>query len=187
MNEHVGLLRALAFAAEKHRDHRRKDVNASPYINHLIAVARVLAEEGGVTDEDLLVAAVLHDSVEDTKTTYAELEEHFGKRVAAIVREVTDDQMLAKEERKRLQEEDAPRASAQAKQLKIADKICNIRDIVHRPPAHWPSERKREYLLWTVRVGAGCRMINGLLDQAFDETVRDAARHLGVTMEPSRG
>ena len=140
-----------------------------------------------MADEDLLVAAVLHDSVEDTKTSFAELEEHFGRRVAGIVREVTDDKTLAKEVRKRLQEEHASHASAQAKQLKIADKICNIRDIVHRPPAHWPSERKREYLLWTVRVVAGCRKVNGLLDQAFDETVTDAARHLGVTVEQPRG
>ena len=187
MNEHVGLLRALAFAAEKHRDHRRKDANASPYINHLIAAAKVLAEEGGVADLDLLVAAILHDTVEDTKTTYAELEEHFGKRVAGIVREVTDDNTLAKAVRKRLQEEHAPRASAQAKQLKIADKICNLRDIVHRPPAHWPTERKREYLLWTVRVVAGCREVNDLLDQVFDETVNEAARHLGVTLDPPPG
>lgn len=183
MNRHVGLLRALAFAAEKHRDHRRKDANASPYINHLIAVARVLAEEGDVTDEDLLVAAILHDTVEDMDTSYAELEEQFGHRVAGIVREVTDDKTLAKEVRKRLQEEHAPHASAPAKQLKIADKICNIRDIVHSPPANWPAERKREYLLWTVRVVAGCREVNGRLDQAFDETVSVAARHLGVTVE----
>lgn len=183
MSQHVGLLRALAFAAEKHRDHRRKDANASPYINHLIAVARVLAEEGHVADEELLVAAVLHDTIEDTKTSFAELEEHFGQGVAGIVREVTDDKTLAKEVRKRLQEEHAPQASALARQLKIADKICNIRDIMHSPPANWPAERQREYLLWTVRVVAGCRRVNSLLDQAFDETVRVAARHLGVTVE----
>jgi guanosine-3',5'-bis(diphosphate) 3'-pyrophosphohydrolase len=182
--KHLRLLKAVAFAAEKHKDQRRKDANASPYINHLIAVASVLAEEGNVTDEDLLVAAILHDTVEDTKTSFAELEEHFGKRVAGIVREVTDDQTLAKEVRKRLQEEHAPHASASARQLKIADKICNIRDIMHHPPANWPIERKREYLLWTIRVIAGCRKVNGLLDLAFDEAVGSAARQLGVTLEP---
>lgn len=183
MHKHLRLLNAVAFAAEKHKDQRRKDVNASPYINHVIAVASVLAEEGNVNDEDLLLAAILHDTVEDTETSFAELEEHFGMKVAGIVREVTDNQTLAKEMRKRLQEEHAPHASAPAKQLKIADKICNIRDIMHHPPANWPNERKREYLLWTMRVVAGCRRVNDLLDQAFDETVSAAARHLGVTLE----
>ena len=186
MHKHLRLLKAVAFAAEKHKDQRRKDANASPSINHVIAVASVLAEEGGVNDEDLLVAAILHDTVEDTKTSYAELEEYFGKRVAGIVREVTDDKALMKDVRKRLQEEHAPHASAQAKQLKIADKICNIRDIMHNPPASWPDERKREYLLWTTRVVAGCRRVNVLLDQAFDETVSSAARHLGMTVEHSQ-
>jgi len=181
--KHLRLLKAVAFAAEKHKDQRRKDANASPYINHVIAVASILADEGNVTDEDLLVAAILHDTVEDTKTSYAELEEHFGERVAGIVREVTDDKTLAKEVRKRLQEEHAPDASAPAKQLKIADKINNLRDIMHNPPANWPDERKREYLLWTIRVVAGCRGVNGRLDQAFDETVSSAARHLGVALE----
>lgn len=183
MHTPLRLLKAVAFAAEKHKDQRRKDANASPYINHVIAVASVLAEEGNVTDEDILVAAILHDTVEDTETSYSELAEHFGTTVAGIVREVTDDKTLGREARKRLQEEHAPRASAQAKQIKIADKICNIRDIMHNPPANWPIERKREYLLWTTRVVAGCRKVNDLLDQTFDETVSAAARHLRVIVE----
>jgi len=179
VNRPVRLLRALAFAAEKHRDHRRKDANASPYINHLIAAACVLAEEGGVTDEDLLVAAILHDAVEDTETSFVELEEHFGRTVAGIVREVTDNKMLTKEVRKQLQEERAPHASSQVKQLKIADKICNIRDIMHNPPSGWSKERKQEYLAWASRVVAGCRNVNERLDRAFDETVSAAVRLLG--------
>jgi len=178
--KHLRLLKGVAFASGKHKNQRRKDVAASPYINHLIAAASVLAEEGNVTDEDLLLAAILHDAVEDTETSFTEIEEQFGKTVTDIVREVTDDKTLPKAERKRLQEENAPHASSQAKQLKIADKICNIRDIVHNPPANWPIERKREYLLWTIRVVAGCRGVNVLLDRAFDETVQNAARHLGV-------
>ena len=181
-NEHIRLLRAIAFAAEKHRDQRRKDANASPYINHLIAVASALAEEGDVTDEDLLLAAVLHDTVEDTETTDAELEAHFGKTVAGIVHEVTDDKTLGKELRKQRQVDHAPHASAQAKQLKIADKICNIRDIMHHPPAGWSLERKREYLLWTEQVVAGCRGINETLDRAYDETMDAVAKHLRVTV-----
>lgn len=181
MYKHLRLLKAVAFAAEKHKNQRRKDVTAYPYINHLIAAASVLAEEGNVTDEDLLLAAILHDSVEDTETSFAEIEKHFGKTVADIVREVTDDKTLPKTERKRLQEERSPHSSSRAKQLKIADKICNIRDIVHNPPANWPIERKREYLLWTIRVVEGCKGINVLLDHAFDATVKAAARHLGVS------
>lgn len=178
MNEHARILRALAFAAEKHKDHRRKDVNASPYINHLIAAALVLAEEGRVADEDLIVAAILHDTVEDTETSFAELEEHFGRAVADIVREVTDDKTLKKEVRKRLQEDHAPQASPQAKQLKIADKICNVRDIMHHPPSGWALERKEEYIAWSRRVVAGCRGVNECLDKACDETLGDAVRHL---------
>lgn len=180
MYKHLRFLKGVAFAAEKHKHQRRKDVTASPYINHLIAAANVLAKEGNVTDEDLLLAAILHDAVEDTETSFAEVEKQFGKSVADVVREVTDDKTLPKAERKRLQEETAPHASSRAKQLKIADKICNIRDIVHNPPAHWPIERKREYLLWTIRVVAGCRGVNALLDRAFDETIREAAGHLGM-------
>jgi GTP diphosphokinase / guanosine-3',5'-bis(diphosphate) 3'-diphosphatase len=178
VNKHVRLLRAVAFAAEKHKDQRRKDVNASPYINHPIAVATLLVQEGDVTDEELLLAAILHDTVEDTETSFTELEERFGKAVAGIVREVTDDKALAKEARKQLQAEHALHASPQAKQLKIADKICNIRDIIHNPPTGWSTERKKEYLIWSERVVAGCKGVNVALDKAFDETVDAAAKHL---------
>lgn len=128
------LLKAIAFAADKHRDQRRKDAEASPYINHPIAVATVLATEGQVSDETTLIAAALHDTVEDTETTFTELDELFGPQVTALVREVTDDKSLKKTERKSLQVEHAAQSSNRAKQLKIADKICNIRDIMIRPP-----------------------------------------------------
>lgn len=187
MRRHVRLLRAIAFAAEKHKDQRRKDAHASPYINHVIAVATVLAEEGKVTDEDLLLAAILHDTVEDTETSFAEIEEHFGTSVAGIVREVTDDKSLRKEERKRLQEEHAPHASPQAKQLRIADKICNIRDVMHNPPMNWSTERKREYLSWTRRVAAGCAGVNEMLDRAFEAAAKAAARHLWRETDENAG
>ena len=170
------LLQALSFAAHKHRDQRRKDADASPYINHPIAVATVLAVEGGLTDGELLVAAVLHDTVEDTQTTFEELTEHFGAGVARLVRELTDDKTLPKAERKRLQIEHAPASSVAAKQLKIADKICNIRDIASNPPTDWPIERKREYLVWSESVVNGCRGVNASLDAAFDEALGKAQR-----------
>jgi guanosine-3',5'-bis(diphosphate) 3'-pyrophosphohydrolase len=172
------LLKAIAFAAEKHRRQRRKDAEASPYINHPIAVATVLAAEGEVSDEATLLAAALHDTVEDTETTFEELEETFGLEVAGLVRELTDDKPLEKMERKRLQIEHAAQSSSRAKQLKIADKICNIRDITVSPPADWSLERRSEYLTWSERVVAGCRDVNARLDQAFDQAITQAREAL---------
>ena len=162
------LLRALAFAAHKHRDQRRKDAEASPYINHPIALADVLVNEGGITDVEVLCAALLHDTVEDTATTHEELVNAFGSRVARIVAEVTDDKALAKAERKRLQIEHAPGLSAEAKLVKLADKICNLRDVAERPPAKWDLERRREYFDWAKRVVAGVRGVHPRLEAAFD-------------------
>lgn len=161
------LFRALVFAADRHRNQRRKGADASPYINHPIAVAAVLANAGKVTDETLLVAAVLHDTVEDTQTTFDELDVRFGPEVAAIVREVTDDKALPKGERKRLQIEHAASASPRAKQLRIADKICNLRDVASAPPVGWSLERRREYIEWAEAVVANCRGVNALLDREF--------------------
>src|SRR5882724_1387256 len=128
------LIDALAFAAHKHRDQRRKDPQASPYINHPIALANVLINEGGVLDALTLCAAVLHDTVEDTETTPDELEDEFGRGVRDVVLEVTDDKRLPREERKRLQIVHSPRLSHPAKLVKLADKICNLRDVASSPP-----------------------------------------------------
>jgi guanosine-3',5'-bis(diphosphate) 3'-pyrophosphohydrolase len=137
-----------------------------------------MAHEGGVNDESLLVAAVLHDTVEDTKTTFEELEAGFGAAVAGLVREMTDDKSLEKAERKRLQIVHAPHASPGAKQLKIADKICNIRDIIATPPVHWTIERRLEYLEWAAKVVAGCKGVNSKLDEAFDQVVEQGREAL---------
>jgi len=165
------LLKAISFAADKHRNQKRKDQEASPYINHPIAVAAVLADEGNVDDESILMAAILHDTVEDTETTFEELENLFGVEVAGIVRELTDDKSLLKEVRKELQIEHAAYASFRAKQVKIADKICNIRDILKSPPHDWLAERKREYLEWATKVVNGCRGVNPGLDKVFDSAL----------------
>ncbi|MEX1993015.1 MAG: HD domain-containing protein [Steroidobacteraceae bacterium] len=162
------LLKALAFAAHKHRDQRRKDAEASPYINHPIALADVLVNEGGVTDVEVICAALLHDTVEDTATTHEELANAFGSRVARIVAEVTDDTSLAKEERKRLQIAHAASLSHEAKLVKLADKICNLRDVAERPPAHWDRARSREYFDWAKRVIDGLRGAHPRLEAAFD-------------------
>jgi len=162
------LLRALAFAAHKHRDQRRKDAEASPYINHPIALAEVLAIEGGVSDVEVLAAALLHDTIEDTATTDGELREHFGERIAEIVAEVTDDKSLPKAERKRAQIEHAARLSAGAKLVKLADKICNLRDVAQRPPSGWDLARRREYFDWASQVIDRLRGAHAKLEAAFD-------------------
>jgi guanosine-3',5'-bis(diphosphate) 3'-pyrophosphohydrolase len=164
----------------KHRDQRRKDAEAPPYINHSLAVANVLSSEAGVNDETILIAALLHDTVEDTETTFEELEEHFGADVARLVEEVTDDQRLPKAVRKQLQIKRAPLASQAARQLKIADKICNVRDIASSPPATWSEERKIEYLEWATHVVRGCRGINATLDKIYDDALATARVALGV-------
>lgn len=165
----VGLiLRAIAFAADKHRNQRRKDADATPYINHPIALANVLKEEGGISDPVVLVAAILHDTIEDTETTAYELEKLFGPEVTKVVLEVTDDKTLGKAERKQLQIEHAATASHQAKLVKLADKICNLRDIAANPPAGWSVERKQEYFDWAKQVIDQLRGSHGVLEGAFD-------------------
>ena len=112
LNIITSLLKAVHFAADKHRSQRRKDVEASPYINHPIEVAELLARVGGATDLVLLQAAVLHDTIEDTKTSPEELEAVFGLEVRRVVEEVTDDKRLPKAERKRLQLASLPNPEA---------------------------------------------------------------------------
>lgn len=162
------LVSAAAFAAEKHRDQRRKGADASPYINHPIALAYVLAREAGIVDVPTLAAALLHDTVEDTDTTAEELRELFGDEITAIVLEVTDDKSLPKADRKRLQIEHAPHLSPRAKLVKLADKICNLRDIRRTPPADWSFERRREYSEWASRVVDGLRGTHSGLEALFN-------------------
>ena len=166
------LLRALAFAAHKHRDQRRKDAEASPYINHPIALAELLAGDGGVTDIEVLAAALLHDTIEDTATTDEELRAQFGDRIADMVIEVTDDTKLPKADRKRLQIERAAGLTRGAKLVKLADKICNLRDVAERPPAKWDLERRQEYFEWAKRVIDGLRGVSPRLEAVFDAAYR---------------
>jgi GTP diphosphokinase / guanosine-3',5'-bis(diphosphate) 3'-diphosphatase len=163
------LIDALAFAACKHRDQRRKDPEASPYINHPIALSRVLSVEAGLQDSKLLAAAVLHDTLEDTQTTFEELRERFGRTVATVVREVTDDKTLPKADRKRLQIEHAGLLSRRARLVKLADKICNVRDVASNPPCDWTLQRRREYFDWAKAVIDRVRGTNPTLERLFDE------------------
>jgi len=180
VNRHTGpslsgiplVLRAIEFAAWKHRDQRRKDERASPYINHPIAVAEVLSRDGGVRNSEVLAAALLHDTLEDTETTSTELRRAFGPKIARIVQEVTDDKSLPKERRKELQIEHAAHISRGAKLVKLADKICNLSDILASPPKDWPLGRKREYFDWSKRVINQVRGTNVALERRFDRLYR---------------
>ncbi len=161
------LLDAAAFAAFKHRDQRRKNIEATPYINHPLDVARILAE-AGVEDVEVLMAGILHDTIEDTKTTAAEIKARFGERVCGLVLEVTDDKTLDKLERKRLQVLKAPLASTEARQIKMADKVANLRDMKN-PPLGWNAARVGAYIQFSEMVAGGCTGTNPALDTMFAE------------------
>jgi guanosine-3',5'-bis(diphosphate) 3'-pyrophosphohydrolase len=171
---------AAAFAAHAHRDQKRKDAAGTPYVEHLITVAKILALEGGVTDTDLVAAGYLHDIIEDQSVPGDELETRFGVRVRSFVEAVSDDKSLDKEERKRLQVEHAPHASPDVALLKFADKIANLRDLVSAPPAAWSPDRLRGYVSWARDVGAGLRgrgtARHERLEAAFDAACEAADR-----------
>ena len=179
--ENTGLfLQALRFSADKHRNQRRKDSAESPYINHPIEVVELLWEVGGVRDADVLLAAILHDTVEDTGTRLEEISEQFGEEVLLLVLEVSDDKSLPKDERKRLQIETAPHKSYGAKLIKLADKACNVRNLVSTPPKDWSLERRREYLLWTEKVVDGLRGTNTALEAFYDRELVSGKLLLGI-------
>ena len=163
------MITAAVFAAEKHKYQRRKGFNQIPYINHPLKVSKLLSD-CGETDEDLLIAALLHDIIEDTDATADEITKEFGKTVCDIVLEVTDDKELPYAIRKELQVKFAPTLSLNAKKLKIADKICNIRDIISYP-LDWSTERKLTYLEWAQLVIKGCEGVNEELEKIFEHTL----------------
>jgi (p)ppGpp synthase/HD superfamily hydrolase len=173
------ILYAASFAAKKHKDQKRKGNDGEPYINHPLEVANMLVSVGGVHDTDVIVAALLHDTVEDTEASFEEIADHFGIPVAGYVQELTDDKSLPKAERKRQQVEKAPRISVEAKQIKLADKISNIRDVSDNPPDGWDIQRRREYVEWGENVVAGLRGANPGLEKLFDEVVDKAKNSLG--------
>ena len=174
------LLSTVHFSAKKHRDQRRKDSVASPYINHPIEVAETLARVGGVDDQAVLQAAILHDTIEDTETTPEELATLFGDDVRHLVEEVTDDKELDKPDRKRLQVEHAPHLSQRAKLIKLADKICNVRDVIHSPPSDWSLGRRLEYLDWTEQVVAGLRGASAALEGLYDGVLHEGRARLAA-------
>ena len=165
------VLKAAKFAALKHRDQRRKDVESSPYIIHPISVALVIADIGGIEEPEILTAALLHDTLEDTDTSVSELDEIFGETVREYVEEVTDDKSLPKEERKQKQIEHAATLSKGATLIKLGDKISNVSDVTHSPPAGWDTERRKKYLDWAEAVINNCPKVNNALEEHFSEVL----------------
>lgn len=180
MNSILTLAEAYQFAAAKHVSQRRKGEAEEPYVNHLTEVADLVARATGGGDVEVIVAAVLHDTVEDTETTFEEIAERFGRRVADLVAEVTDDKTLPKADRKRLQIEHAAHASPGAKVIKLADKTSNLRAMAFSPPKGWPAARRVEYADWARKVVAGCRGSNAWLEAQFDAAARVLAETEGV-------
>ena len=172
------ILEAASFAAERHKDQKRKGSDGEPYINHPLEVAKMLVSTGEVIDPDVIAAALLHDTVEDTDVSLDEIAEHFGVTVAGYVRELTDDDTLDKAERKQMQVHHAPKLSDGAKQIKLGDKISNIRDITDNPPEGWDVQRRREYVEWGERVVAGLRGANPRLEALFDAVAERAKSSL---------
>jgi (p)ppGpp synthase/HD superfamily hydrolase len=171
----AAILRAADFAAHAHRAQRDKGPAAGPYINHLIEVARLLAEADAPLP--VVIAGLLHDTIEDTAITAALLEAEFGAEVKALVVEVTDDKALPKAERKARQVANAPHKSPGGKMIKIADKTSNLRRLVRTPP-DWDAARKRDYFTWAASVVAGCRGANAVLEAAFDAALAEGLASL---------
>ena len=175
---HTLILKAAHFAAKKHRDQRRKDKHASPYIIHPISVALEIAQIGGVDDPEILAAALLHDTLEDTDTKPEELEAKFGKKVCEYVLDVTDDKTLPKDERKRRQIEHAKKISKGAALIKLGDKISNVTDVINNPPEDWDINRRKEYLDWAEKVIDNCPKVNDRMENKFQEIIKQGREAL---------
>lgn len=163
------LIKCINFAAIKHRDQRRLDAEKTPYINHPIGVAHILTEEAKLTDDiNVIQAALLHDTVEDTDTTFEELREVFGDDVTNLVQEATDDKSLPYRERKRLQIETAAHHTPRARLVKLADKLYNLRDLRKSTPSGWSETRVQEYFEWAAKVVKGLRGVNQYMEDQLD-------------------
>jgi guanosine-3',5'-bis(diphosphate) 3'-pyrophosphohydrolase len=178
---HALVLHAADFAATRHREQRRKDARNSPYINHPLRVAYLLACVGGVDDAEIIAAALLHDTVEDTATSLDEIAHAFGPRVRDLVAEVSDERGLSAAQRKQAQIAHAPALSTGAALIKLGDKTSNIRDIVDSPPQGWSVERRRAYLDWAEAVIDACPRVNAELEALFRDTLAQARRALEAT------
>jgi GTP diphosphokinase / guanosine-3',5'-bis(diphosphate) 3'-diphosphatase len=172
------VLRAVDAAARWHADQKRKGAASEPYVNHLIEVAMLVAQATEGTDPELVMAAMLHDAIEDQEVPRDLIAEMFAESVAALVEEVTDDKTLPKEERKLLQVDHAGKLSPRAKILKLADKTSNLKSIGTSPPEGWSVERRLDYVMWARGVATGLRGVSPWLENQFDEAALEAEQSL---------
>ena len=181
MNDTVLIAHALRFAAERHSGQRRKGQAKEPYVNHLAEVAELVADATEGKDANLIAAALLHDTIEDTETSSDELVAVFNCDIAQLVADVTDDKSLPKQDRKNLQVVNATGKNMRAKLLKLADKTSNLRSLANSPPENWNTERKQAYIDWAIKVAAGLKGVNPWLEGRFDEALRRAQQALQQT------
>lgn len=179
VNELIIVTKAAVRAAHWHSDQRRKGAAQEPYVNHLLEVASLVADATGGNDVNLVIAALLHDAIEDQEVSRASIVAEFGEDVATLVMEVTDDKTLPKARRKQLQVEHAPHKSPRAAMLKIADKTSNLAALASSPPADWPLQRRADYVRWARDVVAGLRVDNAFLRERFAEAA-DAAERIAA-------
>lgn len=177
------LSHAAHWAARAHKDQQRKGIDAEPYVNHLLEVAELVAHADAPGDVEVVIAGLLHDTVEDVGVTEADLVAEFGLRVAELVMYVTDDKSLGKERRKQAQIDHAPGLPRDAKLIKLADKTSNLRALVRTPPAGWGPERLADYVRWAAAVVRACGAVDAGLERTFWEAHAVAARAYGVTGE----
>ncbi len=174
----TAVLKAARFAAEKHRNQQRKGKDRTPYINHPLEVAEMIAVVGKITDTNLIIAALLHDTIEDTETKPEEIFQLFGNDVVSLVKELTDDKTLPKHIRKQRQIDNAATITSRAKILKLADKICNVSSISTNPPNNWSHERLIEYLEWSEKVVNELLGVNNELEVKFKQEMHKTRAHL---------
>lgn len=174
MNSNLMVVKAVLFCSEKHVSQRRKGAAQEPYINHLTEVASLVASATGGEDVNLIAAAYLHDTLEDTATTFDELVEQFNDDIARLVSEMTDNKSLPKQRRKELQVENASKKSKRAQVIKLADKISNLRSLAASPPADWEADRREEYVNWARAVCGQLKGNNAWLDEQFEKAAAEA-------------
>jgi (p)ppGpp synthase/HD superfamily hydrolase len=182
MNEWVSVMQAADAAARWHVDQRRKGAAQEPYLNHLLEVANLVTQATGGTEPKVVIAALLHDCIEDQKVTAEMIASEFGQEVADIVLEVTDNKSLPKQERKQWQVETAHKKSREAKLVKLADKTSNLRAIATSPAPDWTIERRLEYIEWSKSVVAGLRGSSSWLEYQFDQAAEIAANSVPLQM-----
>lgn len=164
------LLLALEYANKMHAGQTRRDLAATPYIIHPLQVCSNLWHIGQVRNANILMAALLHDTLEDTKATAEELEKLFGTRVCITVQEVTNDPALNSEQNKQRQIDHISFMSQDARLVKLADRLANIADLSQSTP-NWLPEKIERYFEWGSKLLFGLQGTNTALEKALSQAL----------------